>query len=99
MKEVKYTGVKLEACEGIVLPEGKPEPHWIADCRNGAQSDSNAAELVRRWNAFEEMLEALKAFEKTFPTTLVGLRDFSVVDLQDAIKLARAAISKVEGKA
>lgn len=67
--------------------------------RSKHQDDTSELEAnTRLIAAAPEMYEALKAFKATFPTTLAGLRDFSVVDLQDALKLANQAISRVEGE-
>lgn len=73
-----------------IWPKDSGEPHSFVGI---AQREADGVLFA----SAPELAEALQAFLNTFPDTLVGLRDFSVVDLQDAIKLARSALSKLNG--
>ena len=70
----------------------------VADCtfENGGDNKANALELVRRWNAFPAMLEALKRIADGM--VMGGRSDFTAIDVMLAYQdLARAALKEAQG--
>ena len=74
--------------------QGVTDEHGLIVCQvvgDPVEREANALELVRRWNAFLAMLEALKRIAEGM--VMGGRSDFTAIDVMLAYQdLARAAL-------
>lgn len=104
MTNTKHTEGKFVATELLIFTEDGKVIASLGASSFGIETDAvNAAEIVRRWNAHEELVEVLEKISEQLEcparntTRSSHRRDGSVIISSDLREAVRAAILKAKG--